>query len=163
MIVAFDFDNTLMHHSVPPTSWHPMKPQLSILNALLDRGDSIYIVTARCVTISRLGLESAKKKGKTKIVCEGHHHYLKRIFFDMVRKGVIPIMEDFLETYVPKCDQIKGVYYTDGFPKGELLKELGVQVLIDDSKHKRAEALEQGIDAFDPKDVSQIKHFLKLV
>jgi len=162
MIVAFDFDNTLMSHSVPPLSWQSMKPQISILNQLLERGDTVYIVTARCVMISRAGLMDAQKKGKPKIVCQGHHHYLKRLFFDAVRKGIIPIAEDFLEQYVPNAHLIKKVYYTDGFPKGELLEELGVQVLIDDSKHKRAEALERGILAFDPSALKEIKVALKL-
>jgi len=150
MIIAFDFDETLANYVNDGKKIHcvPNHKIVQLLNTLLERGDKIYIVTARCRRTSRPALQNKA------IRCKHPHSLIQNTFFDLIRKKEIITLEDFLDLYVPLNDKLAGIYYTDGQAKGELLDSLKASVLIDDSRAQRESADDYGILAIHPDDFS---------
>lgn len=123
MIVAFDFDNTItVERDGVPMGWNEMTLQTLWNHAA--QGHEVIIVTAR--TGRRLDRHLSQK---------GH----KAI-------GAIPLVYATIrELNLP----VRKVYFTDGKPKGPLLKGLGVRRLYDDNPQQRASAEQHGVKAIE--------------
>jgi hypothetical protein len=123
-VVAFDFDNTItVEHNGIPVGWNDRA-----LKRLWDhaaQGHKVIIVTAR---FGKRWDRQRSQRGQKKL-------------------GEIPLVYATIkELNLP----VKGVYFTNGEPKGPLLKKLGVSLLYDDNKVQQASAQRHGIRVIAP-------------
>jgi len=123
-LIAFDFDNTItVERNGIPVGWNERA-----LKRLWDhaaQGHKVIIVTAR---FGKRWDRELSQQGRKKL-------------------GEIPLVYATIKEFnLP----VKAVYFTNGEPKGPLLKKLGVSLLYDDNEEQQASAQRHGIEVIAP-------------
>lgn len=126
LVVAFDFDETLYNQTAD--GYEPNRAVLGLLHEFHAQGVRVVVVTAR---------HEPGKEPKSK-------------FYEKVKQGKLPRVDDFLDKNV---DFDIDVYYTNQNLKVDTLLELGVFIFIDDNEIERLSAQQEGIMAYDPRDI----------
>ncbi len=138
MRIAVDFDDTLVMYSHNYTKVIVNNLLVKLCNDLIERGYEIFIVTARFDPM--IGKKKANPLQASKEI-------------------MIPDVEEFCDQHF-KDNKISGIYYTNSCFKGEILQQLKINALIDDSKEQRDDAISKGILAY---DVFEIHRFVNLI
>ena len=158
MKFAFDFDDTLVDYEEKGKKCVcvPNKPLLNFLIRLLKKKQEIFIVTARCPSLSEKNYSNKKYKCKTK------HSPEAVSFMEAVKEFDLLLVEEYVREFIPEefWDKILIVYTDEGL-KGNVLAELGIDFLIDDNIDQRADAENFDIRAYHPADFSYVTQILK--
>ena len=123
-VIAFDFDNTLTveRHGIP-VGWN--EQTLQLLRDHAAQGHKVIIVTAR---VGKRWDHQLSQHGRKKF---GTHP----LVYATIKEFNLPVKE---------------VYFTNGKPKGPLLRKLGVALLYDDNEAQQASAQRHGIEVIVP-------------
>jgi hydroxymethylpyrimidine pyrophosphatase-like HAD family hydrolase len=153
MIVAFDFDDTLVKYKYGGLEWDIDYALFRMIRHLCARGDKAIIVTARCPLTSK---HTYRHCG-----CRNHNK-VEQFALKNIHPKVFPMVEDVISYHAPFIYPSTDIYYTDSDLKGELLSKLKVDVLVDDNELQRDDAESLDIIAFHPNEKHDITKCLNL-
>ncbi len=153
MIVAFDFDDTLVKYKYSGLDWDIDYTLFRMIRHLCSRGDKVIIVTARCPLTSKHIYRHCSCR---------NHNKLEQFTLKNLHPKVFPRVEDIISYHAPFIYPSSDIYYTDRDLKGDLLSKLNVDVLIDDNELQRDDAESLDIISFHPNEKHEIIKCLNL-